>query len=134
LDIAKSIEEVSQPKAQAQLAGISVGYITRLEQGRATNPSAQVIEAPARGLRLSRDGRSHPFQLAGLVPPGSDSVSAHITPSVPRMLDRLNGTPVAVFDAAWTQLLANRRSARTGPGTTPARRRTRAARPAHPSR
>ncbi|MFC1408953.1 helix-turn-helix transcriptional regulator [Streptacidiphilus sp. N1-12] len=91
----------------SQLAGVSVDYITRLEQGRSTNPSAQVVEALARALRLSGDGRAHLFQLAGLVPPGPETVSAYITPSVQRMLDRLTGTPVAVFDAAWTQLLAN---------------------------
>jgi hypothetical protein len=32
----------------AMLAGISVDYVTRLEQGRAANPSAQVVEALAR--------------------------------------------------------------------------------------
>ncbi|MXM62592.1 helix-turn-helix domain-containing protein [Streptomyces sp. HUCO-GS316] len=91
----------------AQLAGISVDYVTRLEQGRATSPSPQVVEALARALRLTSDGRAHLFQLAGLVPPGPEKVPAYITPSVQRMLDRLAGTPVAVFDAAWTQLLAN---------------------------
>ncbi|MFJ4622056.1 helix-turn-helix transcriptional regulator [Streptomyces sp. NPDC088812] len=91
----------------AQLAGVSVDYITRLEQGRATHPSAQVVEALARALRLPRDGRAHLFQLAGLVPPGPQTVSSYITPGVRRMMDRLTGTPVAVFDAAWTQLLAN---------------------------
>lgn len=91
----------------AQLAGISVDYITRLEQGRATNPSAQVIEALARALRLPGEGRAHLFQLAGLVPPGPDTVPVYVTPGVQRMMDRLTGTPVAVFDAAWTQLLAN---------------------------
>ncbi|GAA5082324.1 transcriptional regulator with XRE-family HTH domain [Thermocatellispora tengchongensis] len=91
----------------AQLAGISVDYVTRLEQGRATNPSAQVVEALARALRLTSGGRAHLYQLAGLAPPGPETVPAYITPSVQRMLDRLTGTPVAVFDAAWTQLLAN---------------------------
>ncbi|MEV6210157.1 helix-turn-helix transcriptional regulator [Kitasatospora sp. NPDC051914] len=91
----------------AQLAGISVDYVTRLEQGRATSPSAQVVEALARALRLTTGRRAHLFQLAGLVPPGPETVPAHITPSVQRMLDRLTGTPVAVFDATWTQLLAN---------------------------
>lgn len=91
----------------AQLAGISVDYITRLEQGRAAHPSAQVIEALSRALRLTEGGRAHLFQLAGLAPPGPEVISAHITPSVQRMLDRLTGTPVAVFDAAWNQLLAN---------------------------
>ena len=91
----------------ALLAGISVDYITRLEQGRATSPSAQVVEALARALRLSPDERAHLFRLAGLVPPGPDTVPAYITPSVQRLLDRLTGTPVAVYDAAWTLLLAN---------------------------
>jgi hypothetical protein len=91
----------------ALLAGISVDYVTRLEQGRASNPSAQVVEALARALRLSGTERAHLFRLAGLAPPGPDTVPAYITPSVQRMLDRLTGTPVAVFDAAWTLLLAN---------------------------
>ncbi|GAA0343731.1 helix-turn-helix transcriptional regulator [Actinoallomurus spadix] len=91
----------------ALLAGISVDYITRLEQGRAANPSPQVVEALARALRLSNGERAHLFCLAGLVPPGPDTVPAYITPSVQRMLDRLAGTPVAVYDAAWTLLVAN---------------------------
>ncbi|GAB2938998.1 helix-turn-helix transcriptional regulator [Nonomuraea fastidiosa] len=91
----------------SQLAGISVDYLTRLEQGRATKPSAQVVEALARALRLGSDSRAHLFQLAGLAVPGAKIVPAYIPPSVHRMLDRLTGTPVAVFDAAWTQLLAN---------------------------
>ncbi|MCM2416072.1 helix-turn-helix transcriptional regulator [Streptomyces sp. RKAG290] len=91
----------------AQLAGISVDYVTRLEQGRAANPSAQVVEALARALRLTSNGRADLFQLAGLVPPGPETIPAYVTPGVQRMLDRLTGTPVAVFDAAWTQLLAN---------------------------
>lgn len=91
----------------ALLAGISVDYVTRLEQGRATNPSEQVVEALGRALRLSTDEREHLFHVAGLVPPGQGTVPAYITPSVQRMLDRLTGTPVAVSDAAWTLLLAN---------------------------
>lgn len=91
----------------AQLAAISVDYVTRLEQGRASSPSAQVVEALARALRLSGTERAHLFRLAGLVPPGPETVSAYITPSVQRMLDRLTGTPVAVSDASWTLLMAN---------------------------
>jgi transcriptional regulator with XRE-family HTH domain len=91
----------------AQLAGISVDYVTRLEQGRATNPSEQVVEALSRALRLSTVERAQLFHAAGLVPPGQGTVPAFITPSVQRMLDRLTYTPVAVFDAACTLLLAN---------------------------
>ena len=82
-------------------------YITRLEQGRATSPSAQVVEALARALRLAPDERAHLFRLAGLMPPGPETVPGYITPSVQRLLDRLTGTPVAVYDAAWTLLVAN---------------------------
>lgn len=91
----------------AQLAGISVDYVIRLEQGRATNPSAQVVEALARALRLTATERGQLFRLGGLQPPGPEHVPAHLTPTVQRLLDRLAGTPVAVFDASWTLLLAN---------------------------
>lgn len=43
----------------AQLARISVDYVTRLEQGRATNPSEQVVEALVRALRVSGTEREH---------------------------------------------------------------------------
>lgn len=91
----------------AALAGISVDYLTRLEQGRATSPSEQVVEALARALRLSDQQRERLFELAGLVAPGPGVVSARITPSVARLLDRLANTPVAVYDAAWNLIVAN---------------------------
>jgi transcriptional regulator with XRE-family HTH domain len=91
----------------ALLAGISVDYVTRLEQGRATSPSGQVVEALCRALRLSGEEREHLFRLAGLVPPGHGTVTATITPSVQRLLDRLAGVPVAVFDAMWNILTCN---------------------------
>ena len=43
----------------ATLAGISVDYYVRLEQGRETHPSDAVLDALARVLRLSADGREH---------------------------------------------------------------------------
>jgi transcriptional regulator with XRE-family HTH domain len=92
----------------AALAGISVDYLTRLEQGRATSPSSQVVEALARALRLSDAERELLFRLAGLAAPGHDVVSARITPSVQRLLDRLAHTPVVVYDAAWNLIVANR--------------------------
>jgi transcriptional regulator with XRE-family HTH domain len=91
----------------ALLAGISVDYVTRLEQGRATAPSGQVVEALARALRLATDEREHLFTLAGLAAPGRGTVPTHITPGVQRLLDRLTGTPVSVHDAAWNLVVAN---------------------------
>ncbi|MEU6375603.1 helix-turn-helix transcriptional regulator [Streptomyces sp. NPDC046909] len=91
----------------ALLAGISVDYVTRLEQGRAVSPSAQVVEALARALRLSGDERAYLYRQAGLVPPGPGTVPSYLTPSVQRLLDRLVDTPVGVSDAAMTLLVAN---------------------------
>jgi transcriptional regulator with XRE-family HTH domain len=103
----------------ATLAGISVDYLTRLEQGRATSPSIQVVEALARALRVSDAERELLFRLAGHVAPGLDVVSSRVTPSVQRILDRLAHTPVAVYDATWTLLLANPPyDALMGPTTT----------------
>ncbi|MEV4259554.1 helix-turn-helix transcriptional regulator, partial [Spirillospora sp. NPDC049652] len=92
----------------AMLAGISADYVTRLEQGRAVHPSGQVVEAIARALRLSGEERAHLFRLAGLVPPGPETVPRFVTPGVHRLLDRMADIPVAVYDAAWTILLVNR--------------------------
>ncbi|MFZ0191336.1 MAG: helix-turn-helix transcriptional regulator [Streptosporangiaceae bacterium] len=91
----------------AGLAGISVDYLTRLEQGRATSPSSQVVEALARALRLSDAERELLFRLASQAVPGRDIVPARITPSVQRLLDRLSHTPVAVHDAACNLIVAN---------------------------
>src|SRR5262249_11933952 len=91
----------------AGLAGISVDYLTRLEQGRATSPSVQVVEALARALRVSDTERDLLFRLAGHSTPRLRLVSSRLTPSVQRLLDRLANTPVAVYDATWTLVTAN---------------------------
>ncbi|WP_433299066.1 helix-turn-helix domain-containing protein [Pseudonocardia sp. CA-142604] len=43
----------------AMLAGMSVDYVARLEQGRSSQPSTQLLGALARALRLSDDERDH---------------------------------------------------------------------------
>ncbi|MEU4537078.1 helix-turn-helix transcriptional regulator [Streptosporangium sp. NPDC023825] len=92
----------------AMLAGVSADYITRLEQGRATSPSAHVLTALARALRLSTQEREHLFLLAGQPPPTAGRMSTHITPSVHRLLDQLDGTPLSVGDASWNLISWNR--------------------------
>lgn len=91
----------------AGLAGISVDYLTRLEQGRATSPSSQVVEALARALRLADEERDHLFRLARLAAPGHGIVSTRIPASVQRLLDRLADNPLAVYDAMWNLVVAN---------------------------
>jgi transcriptional regulator with XRE-family HTH domain len=48
----------------AALAGVSVDYYTRIEQGRETAPSDAVLDALARALRLTDDEHAHLLALA----------------------------------------------------------------------
>ncbi|MEV1010475.1 helix-turn-helix transcriptional regulator [Streptomyces sp. NPDC049881] len=48
----------------ALLAGVSVDYYTRLEQGRARNVSPDIVDAVSRALRLDADERAHLHNLA----------------------------------------------------------------------
>jgi transcriptional regulator with XRE-family HTH domain len=91
----------------AGLAGLSVDYVVRLEQGRADTPSAQVVAALGRALQLTRTELEHLYLAAGLLPPSPTRVPAHITPGVQRLLLRLADTPVAVYTAAWTLISTN---------------------------
>jgi transcriptional regulator with XRE-family HTH domain len=92
----------------AELAGVSVDYIVRLEQGRATTPSAQIVSALALALQLTRQERDHLYRLAGLQPPQDGAITDHIPPGMQRVLTRLGDTPVAVFAADWRLVWWNR--------------------------
>jgi transcriptional regulator with XRE-family HTH domain len=86
----------------AQLAGVSVDYVLRLEQGRAKNPSAQVVGALARALQLSRAERDQLYRSAGLLPPRDGTINTHVPPGVQRLAARLGDFPIGVFTADWT--------------------------------
>ncbi|MFC9998904.1 helix-turn-helix transcriptional regulator [Nocardia sp. NPDC127526] len=95
----------------AMLAGVSVDYIVRLEQGRGPKPSDQVLGALARALRLDEDDRNLMFRLAGSAPPAEGRIPMLIRPSVYRLLDRMADLPVVVLSAksdvlAWNPLAA----------------------------
>jgi transcriptional regulator with XRE-family HTH domain len=90
----------------ATLAGVSVDYLVRLEQGRSANPSRQVVASLARALRLTEPERDHLYRLAGHTPPGPHQMPDHLTPGVQRLLDRLDAA-VSVHDPAWTILAWN---------------------------
>ncbi|OZM76029.1 helix-turn-helix domain-containing protein [Pseudonocardia sp. MH-G8] len=92
----------------ADLAGVSVDYVVRLEQGRATAPSAQVLASLARALQLSAAERDHLYRLAHLAPPADGTIPDHIPPGVHRVLTRLGDVAVAVFAADWQLIWWNR--------------------------
>ncbi|MFE7411880.1 helix-turn-helix domain-containing protein [Streptomyces laurentii] len=88
----------------AMLAGISVEYLARLEQGRDRNPSPQVLGALSEALRLPLDARLH---LRNLLKAGSHH--QHLCAAAPApthevrapvrvLLDRLGPTPAAVVN------------------------------------
>jgi transcriptional regulator with XRE-family HTH domain len=91
----------------AALAGTSVEYVVRLEQGRASHPSAQVLSALARALRLTEEERDHLFRVGGVAEPARAVVPRHIPRGVQRMIDRLGDVPLAVHSAAWDVLWWN---------------------------
>ncbi|AXL90702.1 transcriptional regulator [Streptomyces sp. CB09001] len=91
----------------AQLAGLSVEYVVRLEQGRGPQPSAQVLSALAGALRLERDERDQLFRLAGNSPPLSGRIETTVRPSVLRLLERLSDLPALVLSAKGDVLAQN---------------------------
>lgn len=85
----------------AALAGVSVDYLVRLEQGRARNPSPQVIGALAHALRLTVEERDALYRMAGVAPPSAGTVPRHVPPGIQRMIDRLADTALAVYTSGW---------------------------------
>lgn len=92
----------------ADLAGISIEYYTRLEQGRAPRPSREILTALARAFSLTDPERDHLFRLAGEVPPEPHVPSSSIRPGLLRLLRGLDDTmPVTVHDGRLDLLARN---------------------------
>ncbi|MCH0540864.1 helix-turn-helix domain-containing protein [Streptomyces sp. MUM 203J] len=81
----------------AQLAGMSADYYIRLEQARGPQPSAPMLAALARALRLTEDERDHLYLLAGHPPPASHTGTGHVGPGLLHLLDQLPHTPAQVL-------------------------------------
>ncbi|MCO1598024.1 helix-turn-helix transcriptional regulator [Micromonospora sp. RHAY321] len=92
----------------AQLAGMSVDYYIRIEQGRGPHPSRQVLSALARALLLSRDEREYLFRVAGESPPPAAGPSRELTPGLRHLIDAMTETPAYVVDASYDVLAWNR--------------------------
>ncbi|WP_338320614.1 helix-turn-helix transcriptional regulator, partial [Streptomyces lonarensis] len=55
----------------AALAGVSVDYVVRIEQGRATTASEEVLTALAAALGLAADERAYLLHCAAASPPAA---------------------------------------------------------------
>ncbi len=91
----------------ARLAGMSVDYYVRLEQGRGPRPSRQILAALARALRLTDDERAHLFNLAGERPAPSPGPPQEVPAGILHLLERLDDTPAYVLDAKYDVLAWN---------------------------
>ncbi len=82
----------------AQLAGVSVAYYTRLEQGNGRNVSSEVLDAIARALRLTDAEHAHLTRLAKpkTVKKRRAARQQHLRPALQRLLDSIDGTPAYV--------------------------------------
>ncbi|MEU6965433.1 helix-turn-helix transcriptional regulator [Streptomyces chrestomyceticus] len=82
----------------AQLAGVSVAYYIRLEQGRGQNVSTAVLDSIADVLRLTRAERSH---LTHLARPASRRLRPalrpqRVRPAFQHLIDAMDGVPAYV--------------------------------------
>ncbi|ONH22048.1 helix-turn-helix domain-containing protein [Pseudofrankia asymbiotica] len=87
----------------AALAGVSVEYVIRLEQGRDRRPSPPVLSALADALRLTMSERLHLHRLTKAADPGFNcrglgSPSRVVRPTVRALLDRLEPTPAVLLN------------------------------------
>jgi transcriptional regulator with XRE-family HTH domain len=97
----------------ARLAGVSTEYYTRLEQGRAGNPSPEVLDALVRALQLDTVEREHLTDLL------ARPTTARRTPASPQrvrpglylMLQTLDQVPAFILGRR-TDVLATNRLAR----------------------
>ncbi|MET7338193.1 helix-turn-helix transcriptional regulator [Nonomuraea sp. NPDC005650] len=89
----------------ATLSGVSVEYLTRLEQGRDRNPSMQVLGTLADALRMNADERNHLRTLsktlngsAALCTAANQEPVRTVRPTVRALLDRLEPTPAVLLN------------------------------------
>jgi transcriptional regulator with XRE-family HTH domain len=97
----------------AQLAGVSVDYYSRLEQGRHLNVSDEVLDAVARALRLDEVERSYLFEIARTNSRRkrrrAPAPVQRVRPGIRRMLETLDDiAPAFVFGRRMDVLAANR--------------------------
>jgi transcriptional regulator with XRE-family HTH domain len=98
----------------AQLAGVSVDYYTRLEQGRQPTASVSVLDALASALRLTDTERVYLHRLAWVpVAPrtGGRAVPGAVRPGTYRLMELLETAPAILCDRR-TDILAFNDAAR----------------------
>ncbi|CAN5652981.1 helix-turn-helix transcriptional regulator [soil metagenome] len=99
----------------ATLAGVSVDYLVRLEQGRDTNPSPEILGALATALQLDGDETRHLLGLASLGSsphleqfcPAAPVLDPTVATTVERMVQQLDPIPAFVVGPLGDVVAAN---------------------------
>ncbi|WP_242884300.1 helix-turn-helix transcriptional regulator [Actinomadura litoris] len=96
----------------AELAGISIDYIVRLEQARGLRPSAEVLGSLAQALRLTSAERAYLFDLARQRPttparPTPDRPNAAAAPPLARLVADLSPLPAMLTNHRYDILAWN---------------------------
>ncbi|MCL7427119.1 helix-turn-helix transcriptional regulator [Streptomyces sp. YS415] len=92
----------------AHLSGVSVDYYVRLEQGRATQPSEQVLDALARVLGLDETERGHLYRLARQRRHRAKAPGGRLRPELLRVLDLVSDAPALIMNHRMDVLAGNR--------------------------
>jgi transcriptional regulator with XRE-family HTH domain len=95
----------------AMVAGVSVCYYTRLEQGRFGNVSDQVLDAIATAMQLNDLERRHLFDLVkSSAAPAAPSAArvARARPELHMMVEALDPTPVVLHSICQNIIAINR--------------------------
>ncbi|MZE69922.1 helix-turn-helix domain-containing protein [Streptomyces sp. SID5789] len=96
----------------AELAGVSIDYIVRLEQARGLRPSGDVVEALARALRLTPDERAYLFDLTRQRRRGAVGITSTAAPQLARLVADLSPLPVMLTNHRYDILAWNGAMAR----------------------
>jgi MmyB-like transcription regulator ligand binding domain/Helix-turn-helix domain len=93
------------------LAGLSIDYYIRLEQGRESNPGGPILDGLARALRLNEEEHAHLYTLANLAAGrtarGSSRISRVVRPGVHQLLETLRPCPAYVLTRSSDLLATN---------------------------
>ncbi|ANJ08295.1 helix-turn-helix transcriptional regulator [Streptomyces parvulus] len=92
----------------AHLSGVSVDYYVRLEQGRATQPSEQVLDALAGVLGLDETEREHLHRLARQRRRRPKAPASRVRPELLRVLDLVADAPAVIMNHRLDVLAGNR--------------------------
>ncbi|MFK0170447.1 helix-turn-helix transcriptional regulator [Streptomyces sp. NPDC090306] len=92
----------------AHLAGVSVDYYVRLEQGRATQPSEQILDAIARVLGLDETEREHLCRLSRQRRRRAKTPGGRVRPELLRVLDLMTDAPAMIMNHRMDVLAGNR--------------------------